>query len=71
MQALLGDGYGFFGGDNKIIYKVDLTTLNYTQSKPLGEILISACCGGHWWGTESGKILEFDTDQMEKITQST
>eukprot|EP00944_MAST-04C_sp_MAST-4C-sp1_P005265 g5265.t1 len=64
LASTLGDGYGFFGGSKQIIYKVDLKTLNYTQSEPLGEVLLSACCGGQVWGTGSGKIFYFDKDPM-------
>ena len=39
-----GRDYGF-SAVNKIIYKVDLKTLNYTQSKPLGEVLIRVLRG--------------------------
>jgi hypothetical protein len=54
------NGYGYFGGQDKFIYQVNLTTLNVTVSTPVNEVLLSVCCGGHCWGTKSGKVIYRD-----------
>ena len=56
--------FGYFGSYGKMIYKVNLTTLNVTARKNVGERLNSACCSGQVWGTESGKVLTIDAHTL-------
>ncbi len=63
--SILFKGYGYFGGADKTIYQVNLTTLNVT-STPVDEVFLSVCCG-QYWGTFSGKVLLFDTDQRKVL----
>ena len=66
------DHYGYFGGFDKKIYQVNLTTLTVTKSTPVRDKLWSVYSieYGLLWGTNLGKVLYYDCKSYHRVRNS-